>query len=896
MCVIFSRSGTKLSGYQHRNLREEIRETPILRAYNGVQPEIYDFIKPYKAYLPQAYTGDADLETYFSMDDADIWFVDDAYLEDKSDAKAWFQFLKAIGSMNTPRVDKVEVVGNDKECEKRGITRKRSTRRFEDGSFIYNYYSGHFDGAIEDFEFAGLLEVFNQISDHNKVNLSRSLWNLLIKAIEPLSSEKKSRWPWTSSRDAFFQCIYHRFYRDPQQEFFNATFYRQLKKKPWLPDEQGDFHLPSECFAPTSENRRVLGDSVAYLHPDFDISQNNEAARWLAEKLGIHLNANTDSVLNYLQTLSGTEVSVEKVEPLYRFLARQDARRSEEFKQKPLIFTSNPEPRWWRVNEVFWENESDVFKNDRGYLKLHYPATLKSFFTDLGVSPQASQHDYACGIQETAATEQVEDEKVRERVQRLYKCLQPWREKKWEIIYDSRCWLGKKGDEWGFFTRQELVLKDHPYIGEIFEGEVPFWTFDGDLSSLARNLKVEGCSQAEVEFHPDGDQEEDTDWSEEVRKLRPYIYAFLNSPRLCEEPDILMFSGNEELQKEKFAKFSPNCSVWRVKELRVTYELKGTSVSDLNPRQSFLDVTNQPAKLWLGLEENENEYPELIGDALQDYFDAKELGRFVEDLLSLSKDRNRVLSNWKRKGLQTKLLNEDPKDDEKKQIESLDEPNSEDADSVTDESDMRIPTDNETPKTDGEDNESLTDKADESEIHLSSNGDDDSKTDGPEIETLTDSETTEVDESNNHSTSDESESAINPVSDIRNISLPDTQASTNTGSGTTQNADEESESEISTIHEDPETENRVNNSTKNESEISTYKPRRGGSGTRPRGGKAINMPNRNQDTGHNSNGSSDMEDDAHMEETNTSLHDRKEIERIGMEHARRYEEEQGPHC
>ena len=547
---------------------------------------------------------------------------------------------------------------------------------------------------------------------------------------------------------------------------------------------------------------------------------------------------------------------------------------------------------------MFWKDESTVFDSDRGYLMRDYPETLKPFFTSLGVSEQASQMDYARRIQEIATTEQVEDEKVRERVQRLYKCLQPWREKKWEIIYDSRCWLGKKGDEWGFFTRQELVLKDHPHIGELFEGDVPFWAFDGDLSSLARNLKVEGCSQAEVEFHPDGDQEEDTDWSEKVRKLRPYIYAFLNSPRLCEEPDIVMFSGNEELQKEKFAKFSTNCSVRRVKELRVTYEFKGTSVSDPNPRQSSLDVTNEPAKLWLGLKENEDDYAELIGDALQDYFGAKELGRFIEDLLTPTKNQDRVLSNWKRKGLETKFLDEDPKDDEKKQIESLDEKfpdesNSGGVDFAADESDMRIPTDNETPKTDGEDNKSLTDKADESEIHLSSNGDDDSRTDGPEIKTPIDSETVEIDKSDDGSTLDESESPTNPVSDIQNISLPDTQVSTNTGNGTTQNANEESESETPTVHEDPEVENGDDNSTENESETSTYKPRPGGSRTRPRGGKAINMPNRNQDTGHSSNRSSDMEDDAHMEETDTSPHDRKEIERIGMEHARRYEEEQG---
>ena len=96
----------------------------------------------------------------------------------------------------------------------------------------------------------------------------------------------------------------------------------------------------------------------------------------------------------------------------------------------------------------------------------------------------------------------------------------------------------------------------------------------------------------------------------------------------------------------------------------MTYKLKGVSVTDPNPRQSFLD--EQQAKLWLGLEVNESEYAELIGDALQDHFGIKELGRFVEDLLTPRKKQDRVLSNWKRKGLETKFLNEYPKDDEKK--------------------------------------------------------------------------------------------------------------------------------------------------------------------------------------------------------------------------------------
>ena len=55
----------------------------------------------------------------------------------------------------------------------------------------------------------------------------------------------------------------------------------------------------------------------------------------VGKEVGIHLKADTESVLNYLQTLSGTIVSIEKIEPLYRFLDRQDARPREKFEEEP---------------------------------------------------------------------------------------------------------------------------------------------------------------------------------------------------------------------------------------------------------------------------------------------------------------------------------------------------------------------------------------------------------------------------------------------------------------------------------------------------------------------------------------------------------------------------------
>ena len=48
-----------------------------------------------------------------------------------------------------------------------------------------------------------------------------------------------------------------------------------------------NFVLLIECFRPTPENQEILGDSVAYVHSDFDM--NTRSAQWLAKKLDIRL-------------------------------------------------------------------------------------------------------------------------------------------------------------------------------------------------------------------------------------------------------------------------------------------------------------------------------------------------------------------------------------------------------------------------------------------------------------------------------------------------------------------------------------------------------------------------------------------------------------------------------
>lgn len=690
-----------LSQFERNRLKGQISEIPILQAYKGIQCKTYDFVKPGDAYLPKAYTDDDNLETYFSVHDGEVWFVDATYMEDDSNRKDWLRFLKAIGGMDTPRVIKKSVPVNDKECSKRSIQRKNITRTGEE--------------TIEDHHLHGLPDALNQIKEHKKVDISRSLWCLLVKVLPPTER----------GCDTFFQEFYQgtycsRYRSDSylKTDRFNAIFYYQLKETAWLPDEHGNLHKPSECFAPTNDNRKVLGDSVAYLHPDFDVSEANETARWLAEKkLRIHLNANTDSVLNYLQTLSGTETGVEKVLPLYRFLENQGARREAEFKRKPLIFTANPEPRWWKADEVFWKDERPVFGNHRGYLERNYAAyegTLKPFFIASGVLPGAAPSDYARVIRKVTSSEKAGNTEVRDRVETLYRHIMPYLhevgnslenevwQREWKRTREGRCWLGKEGDEWDFFFLHELVWKDDDYHSRFFKDKIPFWAFDNDLLEFAKYLGVNGCYEvSDVECNPYSDQGEDQIWSEKVQNLYPYIYDFLNSPRLC-----------EQYREEQAAEILKRLSVHRAQRLEVRYRLNEASVPDPNPRQSFLE--KKKGILWLGLEEDEESYPDLIGDALQDDFRIDQLREFVKDLLPSVNLSKTALLSWKRRGFQPNRClfppKSDSKEDEENSSNSVDEKfpceTGAKSDSETNNSESETPTVHENPETGNGDSDS----------------------------------------------------------------------------------------------------------------------------------------------------------------------------------------------
>ena len=161
----------------------------------------------------------------FRYSDGAPWFVDDKYLTKNSDTKAWLQFLKAIGAMDTPIVTKKKIPYNRgnyqefvKELDNRNLKWKRTTRWWKT--------------SIEDLYFFGLPEVLDKIGKQGEVSFSQVLWRLLVKMVTPLPSEE---WRRNTLFNEKFKGTYNRFRYSSIPESFDGTFYRQLKSTAWIP-------------------------------------------------------------------------------------------------------------------------------------------------------------------------------------------------------------------------------------------------------------------------------------------------------------------------------------------------------------------------------------------------------------------------------------------------------------------------------------------------------------------------------------------------------------------------------------------------------------------------------------------------------------------------------------
>lgn len=612
---------------EKRKVCEAISITPLLQARKQSSGTAIALVAPNRAYLPCLFTGNDDLEVFFAAT-PEAYFVLSGYKLATDEIKKWREFLLEIKCSELPR-------------------------RLPKPNAGYNTE----DWLIHGLEaaFAGLAGLDCSLSQKT----AEATWRLLVRLLPGPEWDRKRHLQ--GRREIYGPRGGHH-----GSQSFDAAFVEQLKQNSWLPGQDGKLHKPSELFADKADNRQLLGDSVAYVTNS--VLLDTEPAQWLANTLNLNLAPNEEHVLHHLRLLSGKVVAPETPSTIYAFLARQSVQVRDVFQRERLIFTTSPCPLWYSSGAVFWEDESAVFGEQRGYLSSQYPESLKPFFSSVGVAERASSRDYLRAIQEISLAETVTEE-TQERVHILYRrvtaalqetkaqsALPAWRARlsqdpffgMWSEMQTGKHWLGRKGDSVAFSKPDELVWRDNDYFLQLFTGQVAVWMFD-DLIELAKHLGIEPCSTAQPAFSSVGEQLPLDEWTERLRSATPEIRKFLDSPK---------WRGQRRASAS--LEMLPQLEVRLVEEAKVSFTLKGAVLAEPEPRSSYLDANAN--RVWIALKAEEPEYPELIGEALQDFFGTLELREFVKDLLSVDPTaRARILVRWRKRGL--RLTTDQPQSD-----------------------------------------------------------------------------------------------------------------------------------------------------------------------------------------------------------------------------------------
>ena len=619
----------KLPDSELKALREAIQGIPFLWCWKGAERATRGFAAPNQAYLPAAFTGSGNLETYFGQC-PEFWMVDDYYLETSDERTRWLEAMKKFGVATLPR-RKRNPLDPLADYDKARIRAGRSHTT---------------DIKTEDWLMEGLAAALARIEERepDAHPTAVSLWRLLARRLPQDEAARQAFWNGTYT---------WKFRRTEQNAAFATTFYKQLTQTAWVPTHGGGFHKPlnDRLFAPDADTRRVLGDRVRYLHADLGVGEQASLSRALADALGVKLGADIPTVLDHLEEMSGHPADVAEVSHMYQFLlSRAMTGRKELFAEKALIYTPSPQPRWWKSGDVFWADESAAFAETRGYLKPCYPS-LKTFFTSVDVPESATFPDFARAVLEAAAERTVTTD-VRRRAHYLYQRL--WAtasvlEDKtegitaaqtdlWQRLRDAECWLGQSEDAWAWHRRAELLLNDHDFRAKLSSPHLPLWPYT-DLDALARFLELAPASLSRPAFTPQGEGETRGDWADKVRGLQQHLVCFFTSPRLApESPDPAALDILDNLR------------VVVVAGAEVTYTSHGVTVTDPQPPSSDLEAQDEQATLWITREAEEGEYPLVVGEALEEHFGVRQVGAFASELLGTS-DTDRVLARWQKKGL-----------------------------------------------------------------------------------------------------------------------------------------------------------------------------------------------------------------------------------------------------
>lgn len=481
-------------------------------------------------YLSKIYGNENDLETLF--DGINVCFVHPCYIEDalreydekrkssekskkvrrkyKSDVKRkqlkkikeeknnkikeWKEFFCEMGMNDIPKVEAKEEI------------RKHITKLYEYRQTVKIYRSP---------DICDILERKNLEKNKKLLTILDQHWEHYNNFVE-----------WT---DYYF----HYGWQPRKNE---SDWFRDISETNWLPAIQNALVKASEAFLDKPEIREVLGDNVPYLTAEIK----NED---FIKAIDINAEANVEGVLNYLKVLVEQECDDKnKFEKLYNFLNNNYKYKiNDVFKSHPLIYVPNTAKKFFTSHEVLWQDVSDIFGENRGYLEEHYH-DLRDFFVEkISVSEKPSPKDYADVLVDLSQKDVIadEDEQI---ILKIYKelnyHLNPDAQ---EPIYREDWWddfIGKPiffiGSEKFYYNKENVFINDSQELYNLFKNEVniaflwlPHDYHPDKIKFFIEAARLRYLSEAEITPNFGGGSYLNESHTAQVRNSMPYIIRYL---------------------------------------------------------------------------------------------------------------------------------------------------------------------------------------------------------------------------------------------------------------------------------------------------------------------------------------------------------------------------------
>jgi hypothetical protein len=374
------------------DILDEIKSSVLVKVQD-------DYKRPDEIYFSRGYGKNEAMEDLFMGIDG-IHFLSTYYLnrEGRETRKkkrgrqkveySWKDFFKILGVWSSPRV-----VKDSEPLSIRGNNDYKWINKEYSPSGVHLLVGNSRSHNIE--------RLIGYCSENLSFDDSRARMILLWESLE-------KNWKFYKDNKYFETRYKWVYYSDQWRTYQTSSFLEFLRESQWVPSTRGNFCKPDKIFTHTANNFSLLGDGVEYT----DLKGNDS----FLKDLGIRIEPEIDEVLTHLKSFKENNPmpasnEIKKMGAIYSFLHEKLNTKGLDEKEKlakiemvrkdfgkyELFYLPREDRSWWKPEEVFWNDMSEVFDTLRGYVQ-HlgrpiYDEFLRPFFIAMGVIEKPSVRD-----------------------------------------------------------------------------------------------------------------------------------------------------------------------------------------------------------------------------------------------------------------------------------------------------------------------------------------------------------------------------------------------------------------------------------------------------------------------------------------------------------------------